>query len=244
MTTNDTTAKGEQAAKASKPAEAKPSVSQTMAMRRKIILGVAVVAFCFGVVAIRAVWQGRSALSDGDAAAQAGEFAEAVTSWRRAARWYVPLAPHVVDAYERLESLATEAESRGDAALALAAWRGVRGSILATRSFFTPQQHRLGPANQHIAALMAASESANPDSGETLEARTAWHLRLLDRNEAPSVGWALLALLGCGLWIGGGFYFAFAGVSADDRLIPRAARVAGVLVVVGLLLWMLGLYQA
>jgi hypothetical protein len=34
------------------------------------------------------------------------------------------------------------------------------------------------------------------------------------------------------------------GVSAEDRLVPRAASTAGVLITVGLVVWLLGLHNA
>jgi hypothetical protein len=209
-----------------------------------VTAGALVIAFCGGVLLTRAVWQGQSALDDGDRAYQAGNDDEAIRWWRRAARWYVPLAPHVSDAYDRLETLAAEAERKGDAATALVAWQGVRGSILATRSFFTPHEERLAPANRRIAAILARMEAGAPDAGKSDAEREAWHHEQLERDEAPALGWSLLALAGFLIWLGGGALFAWRGISADDRLVPRRAATAGVLVGSGLILWLLGLYQA
>lgn len=213
-------------------------------MKRRIITAALVLAFCLGVIVTRAVWEGRSALSEGEVALQSrGDPDEAIRHWRRAARWYVPLAPHVGEAYDRLEALAAAAEEEGDLRTALAAWQGVRGSILATRSFFTPHAERLDPANRRIAALLARMDEAPPE-GRTAADLEAWHRALLSQDEAPALGWTVLALLGFLTWLGGGVLFALRGVSAEDRLVARPAITAGVLVVVGLLLWMLGLYNA
>jgi hypothetical protein len=212
--------------------------------RRRIGAVLAVAAVFVGVVATRAVWQGREALSRGDAALAANTPDEAIRWWRRAARWYVPMAPHVASAYARLEELATQAEAAGDRATALAAWQGIRGSILATRSVYVPFEERLEPANRRIAALMAAAEDPALDAGKTTADREAWHYALLARDEAPSVPWTLLALAGFGLWIGGAALFAWRGVDANDRLVRATAARSGLLVVFGLVLWLLGLYQA
>lgn len=213
-------------------------------MRRKLITAAAIASFCLGVVVMRAVIEGRSALGDGDEAAARGDLPEAVAKWRRAARWYVPLAPHVGDAYERLEHLAREAETRGDVATALAAWRGVRGSILATRSFYTPHSERLDPANQKIAELMARVEGDSADPGKSPAERQAWHYELLTQDPSPSVFWSVVALLGFGLWIGGAFWFALRAVSDEDGLIRRTAAISGACVAGGLVIWVLGLYKA
>src|SRR5690606_37555849 len=108
------------------------------ALRRTIAAVLVVAGLCVGVVVTRALWQGKSALAEGDAALSNGEKDQAISRWRRAARWYVPGASHVDDAYDRLETLARQAEAQGDIDTALAAWRGIRSSIMATRSFYTP----------------------------------------------------------------------------------------------------------
>jgi len=74
--------------------------------------------------------------------------------------------------------------------------------------------------------------------------RRAWHLALLARDPSPSVPWTLLALAGFAGWVGGGFWFARRGVTADDKLERRTAIRAGLVIVVGLAAWMLALYRA
>ena len=213
-------------------------------MKRKLIVAAVVVGLCLGVVVTRAFVDGGSALRQAAQAEQAGDVVEAIRWYRRAARWYVPGAPHVREAYDSLERLALAAEERGDAAVALRAWRGVRNSILATRSFYVPYSERLDPANQRIAALMAQTEGAAADPKATEQERQQWHYELLSRDDAPSVFWSVVALLGFALWLGGGFLFAFRGVTADDQLVPRTAAWCGAMVTVGLVVWMLGLYNA
>jgi hypothetical protein len=212
-------------------------------VKKKLLTAAIVVGFCLAVIITRAVWQGRGALDAGDQALAAKDSEEAIRHWRRAARWYVPLAPHVADAYDRLEGLAALAEKEGDLRTALAAWQGVRGSILATRSFYTPHADRLEPANRKIADLMTRLDTT-PPSDMTPEKLAAWHYELLARDESPSVGWSLLAVLGFLVWIGGGVLFALRGVSAEDRLERRPAITAGLLVMAGLFVWLIGLYNA
>ena len=197
-------------------------------MKRKLIAALLVFGVCLGVVVTRAVWEGRSALERADEAAARGELTEAITWYRRAARWYVPLAPHVGRAYDRLEQIAQQAEANDDLDTALAAWRGVRSSIKATRSVFTPHAERLDPANQRIAALMARVEDPALDPDKSEAQRAQWHY----------------ALLGFATWLGGGVLFALRGVSAEDKLEARAAATAGLIVAAGLVVWMIGLHNA
>ncbi len=229
-----------------------------MTRRRRILAVALVVLVCAGAVLSRVFWDGRAALAEGDRAHRSAEVARAagdagaaheheelaITRWRRAARWYAPGAPHVASAYARLAALARAAEAAGERELALMAWRAVRSSALATRSFYTPYRPELAAANQRIAALMAALEDPALDPGKDAAGRQAWHLALLTRDEAPSVGFSILAILGFFTWVGGGFWFAWRGVTADDRLDRRQAAVAGVLIGVGLLVWMVALYKA
>jgi hypothetical protein len=204
---------------------------------RGVIIAFVVASIGLGGVATRALWEGRSALAAGDEARARGDLATAIDRYRRAARWYLPGAPHVHTAYDRLEAVAQAAEHRGDAATALAAWRGVRASILATRGARIPFVDRLERANVRIAHLRVAELAEGDD------ARIA-HLERLERIDAPSPTWMLVALLGLALWIGGGVLFAVRGVTAADALASRYAVASGVLFAVGLVVWMLGLAAA
>lgn len=216
------------------------------ALRKKLSAAVIVAGIITSVVVTRAIWEGTSALADGDAAMSRDEHGEAIRLWRRAARWYLPLAPHVSGAYQRLRDLAGQAEARGDLATALDAWQGVRSSIMATRSFYTPHEELLEPANRHIAAFMAAREGTlgSAAASQPESERTAWHYQLLARDHSPSAGWAIVAIFGFALWLGGAVLFAVRGVTADDTLVPRTAAYAGIMVAAGLFIWALGLYLA
>jgi len=227
-------------------------------VRRKLITVAIVAAVVIGALATRAIWEGRSALHDGDEAAQRGDTDAAIEGWRRAARWYVPVAPHVGAAYDRLERMAAQAEAHGDRLVALEAWRAVRSSALATRWVVTPHADRKARADAHIARLMAEEpvwgqpvpEGADPtrlaaaDAGATPADREAFYAKQLARDDAPSLAWVIVALIGFGVWLGGCVRFARRALDAEDRLVRRVAIEAGALVLVGLVVWVVGLYQA
>ena len=213
-------------------------------MIRSISLVLVVALVGAGLATTRALWEGRSALADGEKARERNDAAGAITGYRQAARWYVPRAPHVRRAYDRLEAIARAAEAEGETSTALAAWRGVRSSILATRSIHVPFEDRLELANRHIARLMAGVEGESVDPGASEAARQAWHYERLARIDAPSVGWVLVALVGLLSWIAGGVVFAARGVTAEDTLAFRPALAAGVLFTLGIVLWLAGLANA
>ncbi len=218
-------------------------MSRRARTKRRMLIVLASVFLCVGVLSTRALWEGRSALQQGDALLADGDSEGAVRLWRRAARWYLPLAPHVETAYDKLRSLALSAEEHGDSQLAVSAWTGIRSSVRATRSFYTPYSERLEEADRHIARLMAQIElQSNPSTN--LKETEQWHHALLKRDQMPSVGWSIVALFGLALWIGGGFGFALRGVDDNDRLVPKAAGYSGAAVAIGMLIWLLGLHWA
>jgi hypothetical protein len=193
--------------------------------------------FALAVMAMRVLWDGRQALLAGDAALAANDVKAAITSWRRAARWYAPGAPHVAAAYERLEELAVAAEGHGDDEVALEAWRAIRSSALSTRSFFSPFETERLAADARIAVLMAKADGGG-------EAKRAWHAAALARDEAPNVAWTLMALAGFAAWVGGGFWLATHGWTREDVLVKRTAARSALAIVLGLAAWMVGLALA
>jgi hypothetical protein len=205
---------------------------------------VTVLGFGLAVVVGRVVLESRAELAQGEAALARGALDDAVTHLHRAARWYAPGSPYCRRALARLEQIADQAERGGDPARALATWRAVRGALLATRSFYTPHAAHLEPANQRIAALMAAVENPAVDPGRSLAERRGWHLDRLWHDQAPSAFWSVVALLGFAAWIGGALLFIFRGVDRGDRLRRRPAAMAGVVVAIGILFFFLGLARA
>lgn len=203
-------------------------------MKRALVLAVVALVVVIAAAATRAVWAGGRALDDGDAALARGDHGEAIASWRRAARWYVPLVGASDDAFDRLARLATEAEAKGDVGTARLAWQAVRGGALAIRGATAPFDDRRRAADAHLAALNA--QDANPGAGATIEARTAWHARVLAGAARPTRGWLVLALAGlAALVVGGGL------VVAGDR---TRARTAEVVLALGAAAWLAGVILA
>lgn len=218
-------------------------------MRTRILVATAIVLAALGVLAIRVVVEGKAALAEGHDRLARGHVAEAIRSFEASARWYLPLAPHVDEAYARLRELA----SSDDPAVALRAARAIRSAARATRSLWTPHAEDLAAAELRIAKLSAADPEAAPAGGDTAVARETWHLERLSRDSRPSPGAAVLAGLGIVLWLGGFFVLARRGVADDMResakgsqvlVRRRAALAAGCAIVVGLVLWAAGLYNA
>jgi hypothetical protein len=198
-------------------------------VKRRAIAIAAIVLAALCALAIRVVVEGRRELARGDALAIAGEPRSAAIAYEAAARWYLPLAPHVDVAYAKLREL-----TRGDPPLALAAWRAIRGAARATRS----HAHDLADADAAIATL----EAADPDRGSGGDAPT--YQTALARDDRAGLAGAWIAALGLVLWLGGAAVLVARGIAADGKVNRRPALRAGIAIVVGLGVWLLGLYNA
>ena len=200
-------------------------------MMRTVVVAVVVVALALAVAAGRAVWEGGRALDDGDAAARRGDTAEAIASWRRAARWYVPVVGATGDALDRLERTATEAEGRGDPATALAAWQAERTALVAIRGAIEPFADRRARAEARLAALLAAPPA--PAAGDTADQRAAWHRQALAGAGGVERAWLVVAAVGLALWLAGSVALARKGGTRGVALVGAGAA-----------LWLAGLLLA
>ena len=98
-------------------------------------------------------------------------------------------------------------------------------------------------ARQHgDVAIAAAAQHAIDDAAA---ATAPWSTAASPAPMAPppSLAWFAMAAAGLLTWFGGALYFARRGVTASDRLDPSAATAAAILVVIGLLVWVVGLYK-
>lgn len=188
---------------------------------RAVVLALGIALAGLGALAVRVVVAGNAALADGDAAKDP---AEAIAAWERAARWYLPLAPHVDAAYARLEAVGS-----------LAAARAIRSAALATGS------HEA--ARRRADAIIATALAADPRGADALPAadRAAWHAARLAADPGTH---APLAVAGLVLWLAGLAILVARGLDGTGALVRRPAVVGAALTAIGLLGWAAGLYNA
>lgn len=197
---------------------------------KRALIPAAIVIAVLGAVAGRVIVSGRAALAAGDAAATAGDTDLAIERWESAARWYLPIAGHVDDAYARLIDLAGK-----DHRHALAAWRAVRSAALATRGLWTPHTDDLAAANAAIAEMASRDPEGAVAGGADAAARKTFHTERLARDLGPSRGAVVLFTLGIACFLTGtGLLLRKAG----PNLVGAAVTVLGI---VG---WMIGAYAA
>ena len=207
-------------------------------MKRALVI-VGLVVAALAALAVRVVIEGRAAVAEGDAAMSAKRPLDAIAGWEAAARWYLPMAPHVDDAYARLVELA-----KTDPKHALVAWRAVRRAATATRGLWTPHADDLAAANAAIARLSAEHPEGAPAAGQNVTDRTAFFAARLAEDRRPSTGMAALAILGILSWLAGIGVIVRRGVDAAGSLVRRPATLGAGLTVIGIVGWAVGLYNA
>jgi hypothetical protein len=206
---------------------------------RRALVPAAIALALLGALALRAVLEGRAALAEGDAALAAKRPADAIAAWETAARWYLPGAPHVGEAYDRLVRIA-DTEPRH----ALAAWRAVRAAARATRGLWTSHAAALAAADAAIARLSAGDPDAALAGGPDRAAREAWHAAQLARDPGPRPLAAALAILGLAAWLAGAALLARRGLRPGGGLARRPALYAAAILSGGLAAWALGVSAA
>lgn len=217
-------------------------------MSRRLTLVAVVVGAFFALAMIRVVLEARSEFSEAEAALSKAHTDEAITHYRRAIQWYLPANPYVERAIDRLGELAQQAERNGNRALALRAWRDLRGALYSVRSFYQPHRETVRRAEVRIAKLMAGlpKSSSQPTTADNerrsrLEAK---YLTQLRRDYAPSPWWSALMVIGFLAWVGSAVAMIVRGFDAEGRLVGHKAWPWALAIVVGLALWMVSLRLA
>jgi hypothetical protein len=119
-------------------------------------LGVAMAVLAVSSPVPYVIARGEDEIARSTAALRAKDPTEAIGHARRALAWYVPLAPHVRVARERLVALAREAERRGQSEVALSAWRAVRQGARSARTALPSAD--ASTADEAIATLLARTD--------------------------------------------------------------------------------------
>ena len=210
---------------------------------KKALIVLAIVVATFGSLAIRVVVEGRTALAEGDEAMAAGRTDDAIAAWESAARWYLPLVPHVDEAYARLTGLAAR-DRDTSVGRRLAAWRAVRSAALATRHLWTPHTGDLAAANAAIAELASRDPHGAAAGGSDPETRKRFHTEQLARDPRPGTEAVILAIVGLAAWIAGIGLLNRRGIDDAGRPNRRPALVGAALTLAGLAGWAVGLYNA
>lgn len=203
---------------------------------RSLALALLLVVLGLALLTWRAVSEGEAAMQQSDVAFNAGDVRGSLVYARRAATSYAPGAPHVSQAYARLQAIAIGAEAKGDLETAAEAWRGVRSAVLDTRSLITTRSEELSRANRALARLATRTES-DPELRKAA-------LEELEQDQSPRARWILLMGLGLLLTAGGLITIAVRGVSQSGEIARRPAWIGGLLALCGAVCWTVAVWLA
>jgi hypothetical protein len=205
---------------------------------------IAAVGLMLGTASARVVFSGEKEIALSTAALRAGDSHAAAEHARRAAGWYMPGAPHVRVAYERLMALGTAAEGLGDRETALYAFRAVRTASIETRWVLVPHEDDRNKADRAIARIEADAPRAPAMRAEPPRAIERAELEALARDEAPRTGWVVALVAGALTWAAGAALVARRAIGATGLVSVRRALPGLVLTGSGVAMWLLALWRA
>jgi ATP/maltotriose-dependent transcriptional regulator MalT len=191
----------------------------------------------------RAVFEARAQLARAQPALVAGDFSRAVSHLRLAARWDAPGNVYAQRAMASLDALALAAEQRGDAALALRAYRALHAAVHASRGIRIREPGLLARADARIAALMAKEPAAARDAGLSEPERARRYLALLQLKAPRTLG-VLLACSGFFVWVLAFAALVLRGLDDQGRIVKAVARPSFLCLVFGWVAFAVGLHLA
>jgi hypothetical protein len=170
-----------------------------------------------------------------------GEYKRAMTHYERTIKWYTPLSTTVQRAVEHLWQLGTEAEARGELALALEAYQTLRSSLYAVQSFYIPYQGWIPKTEERIAPLLAKTKAGEEPNADKLAQDTARFAMQLQRHVGPHLGWSILVEIGFLGWVGATVGLIWYVVDEAGNFARRPGLLWGSLMAVCFALWLIGM---
>lgn len=221
----------------SKPVRRSPLWRLAAALLVLVAVGAAVTA--------RVVWEGEKAVAASTEALRAGDADAAIVHARDAAGWYAPGAPHVRVGYERLMSIAREAERRKLWQVSLFAYRAVVTASASTRWLLTPHATEAQEATNAIARIEGKVGERAPDaSTEPAAALERAQLEALAEDVRPDRFFtAVLVASFIGMLVGLAGFLRF-GLDDTGRVRLGRATPGVIAAGVGLVGYCLALYLA
>jgi len=115
------------------------------------------------VVLIAMVWvktytYGRGQYMDGEKAFAAGDYKNAISDYETAIHMYTPFSGYVPASAQRLWEIGQGFENSGEYDWSLIAYRSLRSSFYAVRSFYTPYSDWIERSEKQIDVVLAMQE--------------------------------------------------------------------------------------
>ena len=185
--------------------------------------------------------RGRAELAACDVALSQNDVVSAAVHARQAVRAYVPGALFTVRAFARLREIAETSERKGDIESALFAWRAMLSAAAGLRPFAPPCDDACQGADASVArltaALVRASARTTPPSRRAVSADSAEGATI----GLPGTVSSALVVVGAALSWGAGLRLARV---FEGRPGSPSVRAAASLVLMGVVMWVAGLFVA
>ncbi len=150
-----------------------------MKLRVALVLALAAI---LSVGAARQLVVGERAIVESDQALRRGDTRSAIAHARLAAESRLPGSPYSRRGFDRLSHIGRDAEARGDARMAAAAWRAVRAAAEETRALGPSNAALTAEANAGLVRAAAAEAPSVPGLADDLaraEGPTSWEILLV-----------------------------------------------------------------
>ena len=209
-----------------------------------ILKAMAVLLLFFTMVYARAIHGSRESFFAAQEAVSQSRMSDAIYYLKTSASWRVPLNPYVGKAYDRLWQIARKAELGNDRELAIEAYRAIRSSILASRSFTTPSGSTLKDTNERISVLMVQRPHPKALLDRSNDELRRMHYTALQGDPQPDPAWSLVLIAGLLIWAGSVIYFIFGGLDANLKIKRTPVIRSAAFFVLGMAMWAGGMFMA
>jgi hypothetical protein len=199
-----------------------------------------VVLAVLGTGTVRELVVGARAVEDCDAALERNDPRAAIVAAREAAEALVPGSPYPERGYRRLETIAHDAEMRGDDPISGAAWRAMRSAALGTQAINASNRSRLEMANQGIARVGSQERvPESPNLPSDVRPSEDVLLAALRADAPPSPAVFVLLAAGAVAFFAGALRLTWMASDPRGSLTLRAARVPLACAVAGAVAYLL-----
>lgn len=197
------------------------------------------------MVIIKVYYRSMTEFKIGEEAFNKQDLNEAITHFERSIHWYTPLNKYVAGSAERLWEIGEIAEKQNDIKLALLAYRSLRSSFYAVRSFYTPYKEWINKCDEKISSLVAAEDTPfESEKKKGFKQRKAEALKILKTDRAPHVGWSIFLEIGFVGWVTCTIMFILKVFTGEKGFEGRKALFWGPIIILFYAMWIIGMMKA
>lgn len=217
----------------------------TESIKKNIITALIIGSIMLLMVVIKVYYRSMTEFNIGEEAFKKQEINEAITHFERSIHWYTPFNRYVAGSAERLWEIGENAEKQKDTKLALLAYRSLRSSFYAVRSFYTPYKEWINKCDEKISSLVAAQETPfESEKKKSFKQRKAESLKILKTDRAPHVGWSIFLEIGFVGWVACTIMFILKVFTGEKGFQGRKALFWGPIIIIFYAMWIIGMMKA